>query len=77
MNLNIWGDFQICISVPLREVSPFYMTSLTVHISDVNSCEYVLAILKGKGLKDYDIIKSFADTESETDSDSDLDVVFL
>ena len=56
MNLNIWGDFQICISVPLREVSPFHITSLIVHISDVNSCEYVLAILKGKGLKDYDII---------------------
>ena len=32
---------------------------LIVHSSDVNPCEYVLAILKGKGLKDYDIIKSF------------------
>ena len=32
---------------------------LVVHSSDVNPSEYVLAILKGKGLKDYDIIKSF------------------
>ena len=21
MNLNVWGDFQICISVPLKELS--------------------------------------------------------
>ena len=34
---------------------------LIVHSSDVNPCEYVLAILKGKGLKDYDIIKSFGE----------------
>ena len=32
---------------------------LIVHSSDVNTCEYVLAILKGKELKDYDTIKSF------------------
>ena len=40
---------------------------LIVHSSDVNSCESVLAILKGKGLKDYDIIKSFAHTKGQTD----------
>ena len=37
---------------------------LMVHSNDVNPCEYVLAILKGskgKGLKDYDIIKSFGE----------------
>ena len=27
---------------------------LIVHSSDVNTCEYVLAILKGKELKDYE-----------------------
>ena len=32
-----------------------------VHSGDVNPCEFVLAILKGKGLKDYDIIKSFGE----------------
>ena len=32
---------------------------LRVNSSNFNSCEYVLAILKGKGLKDYDKIKSF------------------
>ena len=30
-----------------------------VHNSDVHPCEYVLATLKGKGFKDYDIIKSY------------------
>ena len=34
---------------------------LIVHRSDINPCEYVLAILKGKGRKDYDIIKSFGE----------------
>ena len=29
---------------------------LIVHKNDVNPCEYVLTILTGKGLKDYDII---------------------
>ena len=41
----------------------FYLKDkhLIVHSSDVNSCEYVQTILKGKGLKDYDIIKSFGE----------------
>ena len=30
---------------------------LIVHSGNVNPCEYVLAILEGKGLKDYDTIK--------------------
>ena len=34
---------------------------LKVHTSNVNLCEYVLAVLKEKGLKDYDIIKSFGE----------------
>ena len=34
---------------------------LIVHKSAVNPCEYNLAILKGKGLKDYDISKSFGE----------------
>ena len=39
----------------------FYLNDkyLIVHSSDAKPCEYVLAILKGKELKDYDIIKSF------------------
>ena len=32
-----------------------------VHSSDVNPCEYVLAVLKGKGLTDYVIIQSFGE----------------
>ena len=32
-----------------------------VHSSDVNLCEYVLAVLKGKGLTDYVIIQSFGE----------------
>ena len=32
-----------------------------MHSSDVNPCEYALAILKWKRLKDYDIIKSFGE----------------
>ena len=36
---------------------------LKVHSSDVNPSEYVLAIFKGKGLNDYDIIKSFGEME--------------
>ena len=34
---------------------------LIVHSSGINPSEYVLAILKEKGLKDYDIIKSFGE----------------
>ena len=34
---------------------------LRVNSSIVNLCEYVLAILKGKGLKDYDTIRSFCE----------------
>ena len=34
---------------------------LIVHSSNIDPCEYVLAILKGKGLKDYEIIKSFGE----------------
>ena len=36
---------------------------LKVHSSDVNPSEYVLAIFKGKGLNDYDIIKSSGEME--------------
>ena len=39
---------------------------LIVHSSDVNPCWYVLAILKGKELKDYDIIKSFGEIIEES-----------
>ena len=39
----------------------FYINDkyLIVHSSNAKPCEYVLAILKGKELKDYDVIKSF------------------
>ena len=30
MNLNIWGDFQICISVPLIEANTQNITDLSI-----------------------------------------------
>ena len=32
---------------------------LIIHSSDINPCQYISAVLKGKGLRDGDVIKSF------------------
>ena len=44
------------------EISFFpYGKNLLVHASDMNPCEYPVAIIKGKGLRDNDIIRAFGE----------------
>ena len=68
---QLCGDYQLSRTSQLRkilseefedEVSFFpYGKNCLVHASDINPCEYPLAIIKGKGLKDDDIIKAFGE----------------
>ena len=44
MNLNIWGDFQICISVPLSNTVFYFSLLFYFEISELRNSEILVSL---------------------------------